>query len=124
MSDTTPELSSTNYKQGYSSATLQSHGSRTAFSDAAFVLPHLRPTFHILDVGCGPGSITAGFASHVPQGSVTGVDISDQVLGVARERTAGVAITFQRADVLAGLPFADDTFDVVYASQLLAHIPA
>ncbi|KAK3385158.1 putative arsenite methyltransferase [Podospora didyma] len=125
MSDNaTPSPSPTNYKQGYSSSTLQSHGSRTVHSDAAFLLPHLRPAFHILDVGCGPGSITAGFASHVPEGSVTGIDINVQVLRVAQERTAGLGITFERADVLQGLPFEDGTFDVVYASQLLAHIPA
>lgn len=63
-----------------------------------------------------------------------GVDISDAVLQRAREHLAGEGkppdsssstcqVTFQSANVLTGLPFPDDTFDVVYCSQLLPHLP-
>lgn len=125
----------TNYTQGYSKATLSSHTSRTIESDASFLIPHLRATDHILDVGCGPGTITAGFGAIAKAGSVIGVDISEQVLEHAREtvsteRTKSqdtenplAPIAFQRADVLAGLPFPDDTFDVVFNSQLFPHLP-
>lgn len=125
----------TNYTQGYSEATLTSHASRTIESDASFLIPHLRATDHILDVGCGPGTITVGFAAIATGGSVTGIDISEQVLEVAREtdqkarmKSQDTAhplapITFQKADLLAGLPFADDTFDVVFNSQLFPHLP-
>ncbi|KAK7705894.1 hypothetical protein SLS64_007846 [Diaporthe eres] len=125
----------TNYTQGYSKATLSSHASRTIESDASFLIPHLRATDHILDVGCGPGTITVGFGAIATEGSVIGVDISEQVLEQAREIVSKLRvksqhtahslppITFQKADLLAGLPFPDDTFDVVFNSQLFPHLP-
>lgn len=125
----------TNYTQGYSKAAVSSHASRTIESDASFLIPHLRATDHILDVGCGPGTITVGFGAISTEGSVVGVDISEKVLELARE-TVNTAraksqeasrplapITFQRADPLAGLPFPDNTFDVVFNSQLFPHLP-
>lgn len=49
---------------------------RTAQSNAAYLVPHIEPHFKILDVGCGPGSITLDFARLVTEGSVTGIDIN------------------------------------------------
>ena len=116
------EVKETNYTQGYSKATLASHASRTVDSDASFLIPHIKPTDKILDVGCGPGSITTGIAALVPQGSVTGVDISEEVLNQARASHTATNMTFQKGDLLAGLPFPDDTFDVVFSSQLFPHL--
>jgi SAM-dependent methyltransferase len=125
----------TNYTQGYSKAAVSSHASRTIESDASFLIPHLRATHHILDVGCGPGTITVGFGAIATEGSVVGVDISEEVLELARETVNAARtnsqegsrplapITFQRADLLAGLPFPDNTFDVVFNSQLFPHLP-
>ncbi|ORY70342.1 methyltransferase [Pseudomassariella vexata] len=124
----------TNYTQGYSKATVASHTSRTVDSDASFLVPYIKPTDYILDVGCGPGTITLGFRALAPQGSVIGVDISEQVLDQARKGVSEAIkkadeisqplsrITFQKVDLLAGLPFADDSFDVVYSSQLFPHL--
>ena len=123
----------TNYTQGYSQPTLSSHASRTVNSDAAFLLPHIKPSDKILDIGCGPGTITVGFASYASEGSVLGIDLSEEVLTHARDhlnkflQTVGDSTTgdvsFQKADLLAGLPFPDDTFDVVFSSQLFPHLP-
>ncbi|KAK9793117.1 putative Methyltransferase [Seiridium cardinale] len=113
----------TNYTQGYSRATVASHAARSVDTDAIFLISHIRPTDTILDAGCGPGTITVGFGTLTPQGSVIGVDISDDVLSQARETADGADnVTFQKADLLAGLPFPDDTFDVVYNSQLFPHL--
>lgn len=78
----------------------------------------------ILDVGCGPGSITISLAKEVPNGHVTGVEcVSDPLEGariLAQEQ--GVSnVTFQEGNIHA-LPFGDDTFDVVHAHQVLQHI--
>lgn len=136
------EKQETNYTQGYSKATVASHASRTLNSDAGFLKPYIEPSDRILDVGCGPGTITVGFNALVDGaegGCVTGVDISDEILAQARETAANAATTmdeagtsssnnnntaieFLKADVLKGLPFPDDTFTVVYASQLFPHL--
>ena len=73
------------YKQGHHRAITSNHASRTAQEDAAFLLPCLKPGQRILDIGCGPGSITVGFAAYVPGGSVVGVDLSDEIHSQARE---------------------------------------
>jgi ubiquinone/menaquinone biosynthesis C-methylase UbiE len=120
------------YTQGHSKAATSTHERRTASHEAAFVLPHIKPHFRILDVGCGPGTITCGFAAHVPEGSVTGIDLSSEVLDRARDLAEGAnvksegpgSVTFQQANVLEGLPFNDDSFDVCFTSQVIGHLSA
>lgn len=116
---------------GYSKATTSSHASRTINTDAAFVIPHVRPHHKVLDVGCGPGTITIGFA-HLVQptagGSVVGIDSGAPVVSSASALAASKGLPadhlrFEQGDVLKGLPFADETFDVVFSSQTLTHIP-
>ncbi|KAM0285352.1 hypothetical protein ACHAQH_001541 [Verticillium albo-atrum] len=113
-----------NYTQGYSKATTSSHAARTIHSDAAFVLPLIKPSDRVLDVGCGPGTITTGFATLVPDGEVIGIDISDDVLASAREAAPSDLnnVTFQMGNLLEGLPFPDDHFDVVFSSQVFPHL--
>jgi cyclopropane fatty-acyl-phospholipid synthase-like methyltransferase len=41
---------------------------RTAAKEGAFFLPYLRPGMRLLDLGCGPGSITLGLAEAVAPG--------------------------------------------------------
>ena len=51
------------YQHGHHTSVVSSHAKRTAETDAAFFSPHLKPGMRLLDVGCGPGSITvAGVA--------------------------------------------------------------
>lgn len=61
-----------------------SYDTRTAADCCAYLLPHLRPHHDILDVGCGPGSITAGLAALCPEGRTLGVDVSEGVVAQAR----------------------------------------
>jgi ubiquinone/menaquinone biosynthesis C-methylase UbiE len=112
------------YTHGFHAAVLRSHSWRTAANSAAYLLPELRPGQRLLDVGCGPGSITADLAKAVAPGLVTAVDGSAEVLAQA-ERTAVeagvVGAVFEVADVHA-LPYPDDSFDVVHAHQVLQHV--
>ena len=78
----------------------------------------------MLDVGCGPGTITADLAALVPGGDVTGIDAAADVLAQARqeaERRGQRNVTFGTGDVY-NLGFADGTFDVVHAHQVLQHL--
>ncbi len=108
------------YTHGHHDSVLRSHRWRTVANSAAYLEPHLRSGDLLLDVGCGPGSITVDLASRV--GRVIGVDLAEGVLKEARERAEGVAnVSFQAADVY-DLPFEDGAFDVVHAHQTLQHL--
>ncbi|MGY1438874.1 methyltransferase domain-containing protein [Streptomyces reniochalinae] len=112
------------YTHGHHESVLRSHRWRTADNSAAYLLGALRPDHRVLDIGCGPGTITADFAALVPQGTVTGLDAAEGVLAQARRTAAerGVANTrFTTGDVHA-LHFPDDSFDVVHAHQTLQHV--
>jgi ubiquinone/menaquinone biosynthesis C-methylase UbiE len=108
------------YTHGHAPAVLRSHTWRTVENSAAFLLPHLKPTDKLLDVGCGPGTITCDFATRLSQGSVVGTDLAEGVLKQARATAEerGVAnVTFEVQDGTA-LKYADDTFDVAYSHQV------
>ncbi len=109
------------YTHGHHESVLRSHRWRTAENSAAYLLPALTPDARLLDVGCGPGTITADLATRV--GSVTAVETAPAALDAARAVAAerGLAIDFAVEDVHA-LSFADDSFDVVHAHQVLQHV--
>lgn len=98
------------------------HGRRTAARHAGFFLPHLRPGMAVLDVGCGPGSITKGLAEAVAPGLCTGVDADAEVLVEARRHEREAAnLRFVEADAVE-LPFPDRTFDAVFFHAVLQHL--
>ncbi|MEJ8660914.1 MULTISPECIES: class I SAM-dependent methyltransferase [Streptomyces] len=112
------------YTHGHHESVLRSHRWRTAANSAAYLVPELRPGDEVLDVGCGPGTITADLAALVAPGTVTAVDAAADVLDRAREVVAARAllnVRFAVADVHA-LDFPDDSFDVVHAHQVLQHV--
>ncbi|KIY02327.1 uncharacterized protein Z520_02465 [Fonsecaea multimorphosa CBS 102226] len=117
---------STTYTQGHSAAVVASHASRTVENSAAFLLPHLQPHFTVVDLGCGPGTITRGFCSYVPRGQVIGIDAAEEVIEVARSSSPENEypnLSFRVGDITARLPWDDNSVDVVYTSQVLYHIP-
>lgn len=112
------------YTHGHHESVLRSHRWRTAENSAGYLLPHLRPGDSLLDVGCGPGTITVDLARRVAPGRVTAVDLADEVLQTARAEaaTAGLDnVDFAVADAYA-LEQPDDSFDVVHAHQVLQHL--
>ena len=81
----------------------------------------------ILDLGTGPGQIPILIAQACPEvEEVVGVDAAETMLELARQKVAAAGlsdrITLQKADVKA-LPFANDSFDVVFSNTILHHIP-
>jgi SAM-dependent methyltransferase len=78
----------------------------------------------LLDVGCGPGTVTIDLARLVSPGPVIGVDAVIDVVRQAEQRRTGSSVTnvsFAAGDTYA-LPFADGTFDVAHAHQVLQHL--
>ncbi|GAA0389662.1 methyltransferase domain-containing protein [Micromonospora gifhornensis] len=112
------------YTHGHHESVLRSHRWRTAENSAAYLLPHLAPGTSVLDVGCGPGTITVDLAARVAPGRVTAVEITDDALQLARTEADARGqgnIDFAVADVHA-LDLPDGTFDVVHAHQVLQHV--
>ena len=111
------------YTHGHHESVLRSHRWRTVENSAAYVADYFVKDAHVLDVGCGPGTITLDIAQRVTPGRVVGIDASVEVIEEAR-RDAGVVdnLEFDSGDVY-NLQFDDDEFDVVHAHQVLQHLP-
>ena len=113
------------YTHGHGTAVLSAHSRRGAEDSAAYLLPHLNAGMDLLDVGCGPATITADLAERVAPGRVVGLDAASGALEAARatraERGLSGQVELTTGDVMA-LPFDDDSFDVVHAHQVLQHL--
>lgn len=75
----------------------------------------LKPNFKVLDICCGTGDITLYLFNLVPNGNVIGIDFSEEMLKIAKNRAAGKNIQFINADAL-NLPFKDAEFDASFIS--------
>lgn len=109
------------YAPGYAEDAMSMMSARRALERAEFASPVLRSAARVLDVGCGPGSITLGLA---PAGRVLGVDCE---LGqVARARAAASLANISTVDFLAAsvyrLPLADESVDVAFSHALFEHL--
>ena len=82
-------------------------------ADLANVVPGQR----VLDVGCGPGALTAELVPRLGAAAVTAVDPSEPFVAAARERHPGVTVERASAE---DLPFPDEAFDAALA-QLVVH---
>ena len=113
------------YTHGHSAAVLNAHSRRGAADSAAYLLAHLRTGMDLLDVGCGPASITADLAERVAPGRVVALDAAAGALEAARatlrDRGLSEQVEVTSGDVMA-LPFEDASFDVVHAHQVLQHL--
>ena len=107
------------YTHGHHESVLRSHMWRTAANSAGYLLPHLSSGDTLLDVGCGPGTITADLAALVGPGLVVGIDASAEVISAAS--SAYPDVEFATGDVYA-LEAEAASFDVVHAHQVLQHL--
>lgn len=110
------------YTHGHHEKVVAAHARRRAENSAAFLLPYLDASSSVLDVGCGPGSITLDLAAHVSR--VEGIDVAEGVIATAEasRAMAGIGNVAFRCGDVARLPYEDATFDVVYAHQVLQHL--
>lgn len=118
-------MASSTYLHGHHESVLAAHRRRTAENSCAYLLDHLHRGATVLDVGCGPGTITVDLARIVAPGTVVALDAEIGML----QATAALAaerqldnVTVVLADAMA-LPWPDATFDIVHLHQVLQHVP-
>ena len=117
-------MSEEHYTFGFEKAAVAFMSRRTFKTHGGFFAAHLKHDMHVLDVGCGPGSITIGIAERVGAGQVTGVDLNDSQVALARINAREHGITnagFQSASAYS-LPFDDACFDALYCNALFEHL--
>ncbi len=111
------------YTHGHHESVLRSHKWRTVDNSAGYLAPYLKPDVDVLDVGCGPGTITADIGRRVAPGYVLGIDVSNDVVDQARrDADAGANVEFTVGDIYA-TESLDRRFDIVHAHQVLQHVP-
>ena len=117
--------STPDYTMGFSEEMLESLRRFTAESNAAYLLPYLGPGLCVLDLGCGPGTISVGLAKAVAPGEMHGVDMEQsqvELAGLVAESQGLNNAFFQIADAV-DMPFEDGFFDVAHCHNVLMHIP-
>ena len=112
------------YTHGHHESVLASHRTRTAADSAAYLLPQLRRGQRVLDVGCGPGTITVDLAALVAPGEVVALDREPAVLEEVERLAAarGLANLVTSVGDVYGFDFPDSSFDMVHAHQVLQHL--
>ena len=97
---------------------------RRLVDEAQFLAPLLRKGLRVLDVGCGPGSMTRDIAERVTPGWVIGVDTNEDRVAMARQiaRESNLQnVRFHVADA-AALPLSASAVDIVFANGLVEHL--
>ena len=123
MSQGTSEIPT--YAMGYSEEFTQILHRRNAETHAVHLLPHLKSGSRVLDLGCGPGTISVGLAKAIEPGELHGIDMEESQIEVARaSATSGghSNATFHVGDA-TDLPFENGSFDAVNTHAVLMHIP-
>lgn len=102
--------------------TAMSAGMDVLWRKQAVAALSLAPDARVLDVCCGTGALTREIARSVPEGSVTGVDFSENMLAVARKHRNPGNVSYERGDALA-LRYPDGSLDAAAMGFSLRNIP-
>ena len=83
----------------------------------------IKPSDHVLDLGCDTGTLTLLIKQRHSQSAVVGLDGDQQVLKLAQTKATerGLTITFDHG-VSNALPYPDNSFDHIFSSLLFHHL--
>lgn len=112
------------YAPGWTRDALTMMRSRSS-SRFAFAAPHIADGMRVLDIGCGPGTITAAIAETVgPNGEVLGVDVHEGQIEEARRlpRVRALRQLSFEAGSIYRLLVEDRSFDMVFSHGLFEHL--
>ncbi|MDR4493257.1 MAG: class I SAM-dependent methyltransferase [Nitrospirales bacterium] len=112
------------YTPGYTNNATNFMARRGLESHGQFFAPFLSARHTVLDLGCGPGTISVDIARLVVPGKVTGIDFNESQIVQARKHAgeAGVSnVDFQIASCYE-LPFAQQSFDRIFCHALMEHL--
>ena len=124
-SEDSANASTPTYTMGYGPEFRKMLERRNAADCAAHLLPHLKPGMRLIDLGCGPGTISVGLADAIAPGQLLGIDMEPtqiEMASAAAKAGGHGNARFQAGDA-TDLPFGDATFDVAFCHALLNHAP-
>ena len=112
------------YTHGHHPSVLRSHSNRTVENSAAYAAAEFRPGLRVLDVGSGPGTITADIARRVAPGLVVALEATSEAAQLTKREVHRQHITNVKVEVgdAHSLTFEGGSFDVVHAHQVLQHL--
>lgn len=98
---------------------------RTIDNEIPPLRKYLKPRMRVLDVGCGPGTITTDVAAAVSPGEAVGIDREESLIAEAREhaRKSGAHNVNFRVEDANNLSFGEDSFDLAYSNAVLDWLP-
>lgn len=82
---------------------------------------NIHPQMKVLDLGCGTGTLTIMLKQAHPNADITGLDGDPQVLDMARAKSRGVDIHWDKG-FASLLPYPDSVFDRVVTSLVIHHL--
>ncbi|EPY51040.1 UbiE family methyltransferase [Schizosaccharomyces cryophilus OY26] len=113
------------YAKGFDSSISKTHAWRTVENSCAYLIRYIKDNDKVLDVGCGPGTITMDLARrYVPKGEVIGVEPIQEFVDAGNLKRSEMNLKNCHFQFASGdkLPFEDNTFDIVHAHQVLVHV--
>ncbi|MDB6080670.1 MAG: hypothetical protein JWO82_4417 [Akkermansiaceae bacterium] len=112
------------YTPGHSETATDFMSQRTWETHGGFFRDFLSPGMNVLDLACGPGTITLGIAAHVHPGQVMGVDIGEAEISRAQENATDAGV--ENVSFLTGsaysLPLEDHSVNAVFCHGLFEHL--